>query len=268
MLVSAAPVLAGDLEDGIAAHEAGDFPAALRVLQPLAEQGIAQAQTFLGLMHDEGNGVPLDDVQAIQWYRLAAGQRDARAQFLLGTMYDFGEGVPEDNAQAVQWYRLAAYPMADVIIDFGLDTHVVGDCVSACVMVFLAGEVRTMRPGSRLGFHQTTWEAENMRQFYEDWQVDFGWNDEFDFAAWVYSDAVNDVLVELRYMLERGVDPGFAIRTLDATPDKMWFPKANGTGGSRRDQGVAATFRSSDSAARAYHWAAVLASWPVPCPRS
>jgi hypothetical protein len=25
-------------------------------------------------------------------------------------------------------------------------------------------------------------------------------------------------------MLERGVDPGFAIRTLDATPDGMWFP--------------------------------------------
>jgi len=46
----------------------------------------------------------------------------------------------------------------------------------------------------------------------------------FDFAEWAYSDAVNDVVVELRFMLERGVDPGFAIRTLDAIPDGMWFP--------------------------------------------
>jgi hypothetical protein len=52
----------------------------------------------------------------------------------------------------------------------------------------------------------------------------FGWDDEFDFAEWAYSDAVNDVVVELRFMLERGVDPGFAIRTLDAIPDGMWFP--------------------------------------------
>ena len=63
--------------------------------------------------------------------------------------------------------------------------------------------------------------------------IDFGWDDEFDFAEWAYSDAVNDVVVELRFMLERGVDPGFAIRTLDAIPDGMWFPSRNrdGSGG-------------------------------------
>lgn len=287
----ATPALADDLEDGIAAYEAGDFPAALGVLQPLADQGVAPAQKYIGLMYDEGDGVQLDDVQAIYWYRLAADQGDAEAQYLLGTMFDFGEGVAEDNAQAVQWYRLAAeqenefaqqlvesydkfeingdvlaydtrtseisdfdsewlkdillanpgitmmhltsdggdilaaYPMADVIIDYGLNTHVVGDCVSACTIVFLAGEVRTMQRGSRLGFHQTSWEAENMAVFYGDWRQDFGWNDEFDFAAWVYQDAVNDVLVELRYVLERGVDPEFAIKALNAKPDDMWYPR-------------------------------------------
>jgi len=62
--------------------------------------------------------------------------------------------------------------------------------------------------------------------------IDFGWDDEFDFAEWAYSDAVNDVVVELRFMLERGVDPGFAIRTLDAIPDGMWSqPNRDGSGG-------------------------------------
>ena len=82
-----------------------------------------------------------------------------------------------------------------------------------------------MQRGSRLGFHQTSWDAENMRQYYEDWQGDLGWKNEFDFAEWVYQDAVNDVLVELRFMLERGVDPGFAIKALDAKPDDMWYPR-------------------------------------------
>jgi hypothetical protein len=33
---------------------------------------------------------------------------DADAQFNLGVMYDNGEGVPEDDAEAVKWYRRAA----------------------------------------------------------------------------------------------------------------------------------------------------------------
>ena len=112
----------------------------------------------------------------------------------------------------------AAYDMADVIIDFGLDTHVVGECLSACTILFLAG-------GSRLGFHQTRWEAHSMRDFYPALRAENGWKDEFDFAAFVYLDAVNDVLLAMRYMLERGVDPGFAIRSLDANPDDMWYPR-------------------------------------------
>ena len=41
-------------------------------------------------------------------FRLAADQGDAKAQYSLGVMYDQGEGVPQDYAEAVKWYRLAA----------------------------------------------------------------------------------------------------------------------------------------------------------------
>jgi TPR repeat protein len=40
--------------------------------------------------------------------RARAEQGDASAQHNLGVMYDNGQGVPEDDAEAVRWYRLAA----------------------------------------------------------------------------------------------------------------------------------------------------------------
>ena len=40
-------------------------------------------------------GVPLDDAEAVVWYRLAAEQGLASAQHNLGLMYDNGEGIPQ-----------------------------------------------------------------------------------------------------------------------------------------------------------------------------
>jgi len=45
---------------------------------------------------------PLEDV------RSCAKQGDAHAQTVLGAMYANGEGVPEDDVEAVRWYRLSA----------------------------------------------------------------------------------------------------------------------------------------------------------------
>ena len=77
------------------------------VRQP-AEQGDVEAQYNLGVLYGMGRGVPLDDAEAVRWYRLAAEQGHARAQFNLGASYDFGRGVIEDADEAVRWYRLAA----------------------------------------------------------------------------------------------------------------------------------------------------------------
>ena len=77
-------------------------------IQELAEQGNADAQNSLGVMHDNGWGVPRDHAEAVRWYRLAADQGHANAQFNLGVMYESGAGVPRDDAEAVRWYRLAA----------------------------------------------------------------------------------------------------------------------------------------------------------------
>jgi len=49
-----------------------------------------------------------DYTQAAAWFRQAAEQGHAGAQFSLGLMYDNGWGVPEDDAEAAFWYRKAA----------------------------------------------------------------------------------------------------------------------------------------------------------------
>lgn len=109
MLVSSlnAPVAAGPFEDAVAAYERDDYTTALRLLRPLAEKGVAAAQFILGVMYDNGHGVPRDYAEALKWYRLAANQGHARAQINLGVMYFKGEGVPQDYVQAHMWVSLA-----------------------------------------------------------------------------------------------------------------------------------------------------------------
>jgi TPR repeat protein len=80
-----------------------------------AESGDTAAQFDLGVMYDNGEGVPENTAEAVRWYRLAAEQGYALAQSNLGLMYSNGDGVPENDAEAVRWYRLAAeqgYPFA------------------------------------------------------------------------------------------------------------------------------------------------------------
>lgn len=75
------------MQEGLLAHERGDYATALREFRLLAEPGDTAARFFLGHMYFKGQGVPQDDAQAAQWYRRAAEQSHAEAQYNLGTMY-------------------------------------------------------------------------------------------------------------------------------------------------------------------------------------
>ena len=83
--------------DAVESLEREDYETAYKLFLPLAEQGDADAQFNLGVMYDEGDGVPQDYKEAFKWYRLAAEQGDAFAQFELGVMYDERLGVPQVN---------------------------------------------------------------------------------------------------------------------------------------------------------------------------
>jgi hypothetical protein len=51
----------------------------IKKLLQQAKQGDAKAQFTLGLMYDNGQGVPQDYVQAHMWFNLSAAQGDAYA---------------------------------------------------------------------------------------------------------------------------------------------------------------------------------------------
>ena len=97
-----------DFNDGWVAYKKEDYQTAFNEWKPLAEQGDADAQTNLGVMYDNGQGVSQDYKQAVKWYRQAAEQGLARAQTNLALMYDNGQGVSQDYKEAVKWYRKAA----------------------------------------------------------------------------------------------------------------------------------------------------------------
>ena len=99
---------AQDFQKGFAAAQAGDYAAALQEWRPLAEQGSAKAQYNLGVMYDNGLGVPQDYIEAVNWYRKAAEQGDAEAQNNLAFMYDNGQGVPRDYLLAHMWYNISS----------------------------------------------------------------------------------------------------------------------------------------------------------------
>ena len=127
--------VAGPLEDATAAFERRDFATALRLLRPLADQGNAVAQFILGVMYDNGKGVPQNDAEAMNWYREAADRGETNAQCNLGTMYLTGQGVPQDYAEALKWYRKAA-DQGNANAQFNLGKSPVYPPLPLCVLQF------------------------------------------------------------------------------------------------------------------------------------
>ena len=119
----------------------------------------------------------------------------------------------------------AAVFMSDIIIDFELNTHVVGECSSACTLMFLAGNKRTIERGSWLGFHQGSWDKDAIESHYEYNKEKYGWNDAFDHSSWIYKDTQKEIFRGMEYLIERGVEPLFAIKTMKADSKDMWYPR-------------------------------------------
>jgi TPR repeat protein len=106
VLFSASSAFAGDCFN---AFMKPNYTEALRLCQPLAEQGDLRAQSVLGSMYLKGRGVPQNDFEAAKWYRKAAEQGDPwshSAQAVLGTLYEDGHGVPQDYVLTCRWYNL------------------------------------------------------------------------------------------------------------------------------------------------------------------
>ncbi len=131
-------------KDAALAYGQQKYEDALVLWDGLAKEGHTPSMTALGLIHDRGEGVPIDTKKAMTWFRKAADLGDVNgmyhlgrllvlgrggaqhfdtaatwlrraaeksqheAQYLLGFLYENGKGVLQNDAEAAAWYSLAA----------------------------------------------------------------------------------------------------------------------------------------------------------------
>lgn len=98
-----------DVKAGVAAFDAGAFDVARQDLQPLAENGNAEAAFWLGRMYEDGLGVKKSVSTAVTWYTKAAKAGWVDAKVRLGEIYLNGTKELQDFKKARTWLESAAY---------------------------------------------------------------------------------------------------------------------------------------------------------------
>jgi uncharacterized protein len=98
-----------DVRKAKAAFDRKDYAEALRLFGPLADQGNAVAETYMGIMYVSGDGVAADNARGLDFLRKATDQGFVDAQAVMGILYGRGyAGLPRDDRQAAIWNRKAA----------------------------------------------------------------------------------------------------------------------------------------------------------------
>ena len=102
------PALSDTMLKGFEAYNNKDYISAYNTWLPLAESGDAIAQSNLGIMFKNGEGVSQNYEKSFKWFSLSAKQGYVFAQTLLGHMYENGYGVQKSDIDAYMWFYLAA----------------------------------------------------------------------------------------------------------------------------------------------------------------
>ena len=115
MLLGLCPVYAQDgpaggaeFKQGLAAYKRADYDGALSHFSRGDEQGNADCQYYLGLMLQEGNGVMLDEAEAVRYFAKAAQNGQVDAMYSLGMAYGVGTGVERNIDKSILWLQKAA----------------------------------------------------------------------------------------------------------------------------------------------------------------
>jgi len=112
-----------------------------------------------------------------------------------------------------------------LVEDFDLTTMVVGECSSACTLVFIGGARRLLAPGARLGFHRYGQHSPLIGHF-------------LDPAAEQERD--------MRLFRRHGIDEAFLARIAATPHSEMWFPTTPELLAAGIAEGVTATASVSD----------------------
>ena len=85
-------------------------------LRVAAEQGYAEAQTLLGQVLLDGQGVAVDQAQALQWFKTASQSNHPMAINMVGRCIENGWGVEANPTEAALWFKRAA----ELGLDWGM----------------------------------------------------------------------------------------------------------------------------------------------------
>lgn len=80
----------------------------IATLHAAAADNDVAAQFELGARYLHGDGVAVDNFEALRWFKLAADSGNASAQYNIAVMYLNGIGVIRDPEEAVSWFLAAA----------------------------------------------------------------------------------------------------------------------------------------------------------------
>ncbi len=120
LAIVAADPASADFYAGVLAAQAEDYETAFQEWLPLAEEGLAGAQSNIGDLYANGLGVEENLEEAARWHLLAAEQGILKSIFYMGAHLASGQGVERDYPEAIKWLLLAKGaedPNADQVLN-------------------------------------------------------------------------------------------------------------------------------------------------------
>jgi len=84
-----------------------DYETTLKIIQPMVDCGIPEAEAFMAQLYQLGHGVEKSDLKAAQLYRKSAEKGIPTSGTQIAICYAKGQGVPQDMDMALKWAEKA-----------------------------------------------------------------------------------------------------------------------------------------------------------------
>lgn len=109
------------IDDGYKAYYAGDFAKAFKKWKRLADAGDSRAMLLIGVLYENGEGVPQNYKNAFLYFKKANAKGDIEAKGALGKLYLYGLGIDQDCQLGRQLLlRSASAGVADAQFELGM----------------------------------------------------------------------------------------------------------------------------------------------------
>ena len=97
-----------DFNKGLEEFNKGNYELALGIWEPLANEGVSNAQYNVGLMYHNGLGTKQDFKQAYKWLLKSSEEGNLNSIRLISTMYALGNGIKKNFVRSYMWAKIGA----------------------------------------------------------------------------------------------------------------------------------------------------------------